>query len=235
MSADLRFDACLPLILKEEGGNDDDPNDHGGRTSRGITQREYSVWCVKHNLPDGDVWAAANITINDIYFNEYWLPRGPKLHPGVDLVYFNFAVNAGAGEAHKLLMRSISDSPDDAITVNRMCNEGETFYRGLAQFSRYGNGWTHRTERIRAAALKMVTQSQLQPQTAPQPQPQEPTMPFNPLILVQLFTLIPQLVQAVQTIMASDSAHTIESAIGTLMAHNTAGQPNASALSPNAK
>ncbi|WP_156918242.1 glycosyl hydrolase 108 family protein [Bradyrhizobium sp. Cp5.3] len=23
--------------------------DHGGRTSRGITQREYDAWCAEHN------------------------------------------------------------------------------------------------------------------------------------------------------------------------------------------
>jgi lysozyme family protein len=238
MGADPRFEACLPLILKEEGGSDDDPHDHGGRTSRGITQREYSAWCVKHGLSDGDVWAAPNIVVHDIYYEEYWLPRGPKLHPGVDLVYFNFAVNAGPGEAHKLLMRSISDSPDDSLTVNRMCNEGESFYRGLAQFSRYGNGWTHRTERIRAAALRMVAEAppQPNPNLAPisQPQPRTQEITVNPMILIQLFTAMPKLIQAVQTILASDAAHTIETAVLALMGHNTPGEPNVPALGPNA-
>jgi len=55
------------------------------------------------------------------------------------------------------------------------------------------------------------------------------------MILVQLFTMIPQLVAAVQTLMASDSAHTIESAVGALMQHNTPGQPNAAVLGPTAK
>jgi lysozyme family protein len=190
VTADPRFEACLPFILKEEGGDDDDPHDHGGRTSRGITQREYTAWCVKRGLPDGDVWAAPNITIDDIYYNEYWLPRGPKLHPGVDLVFFNFAVNAGAGEAHKLLMRSIGpdDVDDDPQTIDRMCNEGEAFYRGLAQFPRYGRGWTSRTERIRAAALKMQQENPVGydpksgqvPHTVPvAPTPAEPPIIFQ--------------------------------------------------------
>lgn len=54
---------------------------------------------------------------------------------------------------------------------------------------------------------------------------------MNPMILVQIFTMIPQLVSAVQTIMASDAAHTIESAVQELMQHNTPGQPNSPALS----
>jgi len=53
---------------------------------------------------------------------------------------------------------------------------------------------------------------------------------MNASILVQLFAAIPQLVQAVQTIMNSDAAHTIESAVQDLIKHNTAGAPNAKAL-----
>lgn len=176
MTDDPRFDACLPLILKEEGGNDDDPQDHGGRTSRGIIQREYTAWRIKHGLPDRDVWSASDDEIRTIYLDEYWLPRGPKLHPGVDLVWFNFAVNAGPGEAYKLLLRSIGpdNADDDAATVGRMCDAGEAFYRGLGQFARYGKGWTARTARIRAAALKMQ-KGALVATSAPWPTPKIPT------------------------------------------------------------
>ena len=53
---------------------------------------------------------------------------------------------------------------------------------------------------------------------------------MNPAILIQLFTAIPSLVQAVQTILNSDAGHTIESAVGALINHNTPGKPNAPAL-----
>jgi hypothetical protein len=35
------FTASLPFILRWEGGFVDDPNDHGGRTNKGVTQRVY--------------------------------------------------------------------------------------------------------------------------------------------------------------------------------------------------
>lgn len=54
---------------------------------------------------------------------------------------------------------------------------------------------------------------------------------MNPMIIVQIFSAIPQLVQAVQTILSSDAAHTIESAVEELISHNTPGQPNSPALS----
>lgn len=58
---------------------------------------------------------------------------------------------------------------------------------------------------------------------------------MNPAILIQLFTAIPQLVKAVQAILNSDAGHTIETAVGALIHHNTPGQPNAPALAPDAQ
>ena len=53
---------------------------------------------------------------------------------------------------------------------------------------------------------------------------------MNLSILPFLFTTIPQLIRAVEAIMASDAAHTIESAIEALISHNTPGQPNEPSL-----
>lgn len=171
---DARFEICLPFILKEEGGNDDDPNDHGGRTSRGITQREDNAYDLAHGIPVHDVWKAPQSEIHDIYYDNYWLPRCPKLHPGVDLAYFNFAVNAGPGRAEQFLLKSVSDSPDDTPTVEKFCDLCVSYYRGLAQFPLYGKGWLARTSRIRAAALRMVvppsaigTQQKVPPMSMP--------------------------------------------------------------------
>ena len=43
-----RFNACVQLVLQDEGGNDDDPDDPGGRTSRGIEQSEWDAWLLSH-------------------------------------------------------------------------------------------------------------------------------------------------------------------------------------------
>ena len=67
MSDDARFDSCLPWILKMEGGNDDDPHDHGGRTSRGVIQREYDAYRREKGEATRDVWTASDAEIADIY------------------------------------------------------------------------------------------------------------------------------------------------------------------------
>ena len=78
------FKASLDLVLKSEGGNDDDPADHGGRTSRGITQREYDAWRREHHLLTQDVWKASTLDVETIYHNEYWDPWGDILSIGLD-------------------------------------------------------------------------------------------------------------------------------------------------------
>src|SRR5690348_13605429 len=87
------FPKSLAFVLKNEGGNDDDPADHGGRTSRGITQREYDAWRTEHSLPTQDVWVAPQSDIDAIYHDEYWEPLCDDFPSGIDYLYFDMAVN----------------------------------------------------------------------------------------------------------------------------------------------
>jgi lysozyme family protein len=169
---DSNFDKCLAFVLKEEGGNDDDPNDHGGRTSRGIIQREWDKYLVSHPGLPSDVWKAPDADIRNIYHDSYWSPHCEVLPSGLDLVFFDFAVNAGSGQAIKKLQVSLGIPVDGqwgpqteaavkALTdvagaINKFSDARETFYHGLAQYSRYGRDWSGRTERCRHASLLMV-------------------------------------------------------------------------------
>lgn len=53
---------------------------------------------------------------------------------------------------------------------------------------------------------------------------------MNPAIIIQLLTAIPSLIKAVETILQSDQAKTIEDAVKMLINHNTPGQQNVAAL-----
>ena len=101
------FQPSLAFVLKDEGGNDDDPADHGGRTSRGITQREYDAWRGEQALPTQDVWDAPQTEIDSIYYEEYWYPLGNAFPTGIDYLYFDMAVNAGPNRAAILLQRAL--------------------------------------------------------------------------------------------------------------------------------
>jgi lysozyme family protein len=169
MAAD-NFDNCLKLILEEEGGNDDDPLDHGGRTSRGITQREYNAWRSEHGEGPIDVWTAPQEDIVAIYHEEYWQPWCDSLPVGVDYLYFDMAVNAGPHEAAILLQRALGVTADGRIgpvtrtaiatadpkilTTNYTAQK-DVFYRNLHQPHNL-RGWLNRNKFVAQNAIKML-------------------------------------------------------------------------------
>jgi lysozyme family protein len=168
---DANWPSSLALILQEEGGNDDNPNDPGGRTSRGITQREYDAYRKAKGEPSQDVWTASDPEVDDIYRMSYWAPYCPSFPSGIDLFYFNMAVNAGPGEATKLLQRAVGVTADGRIgpvtigavsesnpirTVSAFADECRAFYQSLPTFKYFGKGWLSRTATVEAAALKLA-------------------------------------------------------------------------------
>jgi lysozyme family protein len=172
----LNFDPSLKCVLEDEGGNDDDPVDRGGRTSRGITQREYNAWCSLHRSPTGDVWRATPATIEAIYQQQYWLPYCDALPLGIDYMYFDMNVNHGTSRATKLLQQALDVGVDGflgVVTMHAALNANPklliqsitekriAFYKaieaGNASQKRFDRGWMNRASAVRTRALTMVS------------------------------------------------------------------------------
>ena len=164
------FQRSLAAVLKDEGGNDDDPSDHGGRTSRGITQREYTAWLAQYKRPGADVWGAPQADVDQIYFDEYWLPECNDLPPGVDFQFFSMKVNAGPHQAIILLQRALGISDDGRIgpvtraaiakadprqLVGQFYQHSRVFYQGLGQ-PKFLRGWLNRAAADYALAVQML-------------------------------------------------------------------------------
>lgn len=164
------FKASLAAVLKSEGGNDDDPADHGGRTSRGIIQREYDAWRREQHLPVRDVWKADQSEIETIYHDEYWAPHCDLLPVGADYLLFNMNVNAGPSRGAKILQQALGVNPDGrigAITreaikkadpaklIESYSDKSRSFYLGLHQ-PRFTKGWLNRVAFVRTTALQMI-------------------------------------------------------------------------------
>ena len=166
-----RFAVCLPFILQEEGGNDDNPHDPGGRTSRGIIQTEYNSFRLSQNEAEQDVWLATNEEVATIYQQQYWLPYCPLMPVGMDLCYFDMDVNSGPAEAAKLLQRALGVAVDGHIglitmaalkaansirMISNFSDQRRAFYRSLRTYKYFGKGWLSRVQTIEQAALKMA-------------------------------------------------------------------------------
>lgn len=87
------FQSSLPFILRWEGGYVNHPNDPGGATNKGVTQKVYDDWRRKQGQALRDVRQLAEEEMQAIYETGYWLP--PKCHlleGPLDLV-FNCVIN----------------------------------------------------------------------------------------------------------------------------------------------
>lgn len=165
------FPKSLAFVLKDEGGDDDDPQDHGGRTSRGITQREYTAWRAEKGSADLDVWKAPQGDIDLIYKEEYYLPEGDWLPSGLDYLLFDMKVNAGPHRAIVLLQRALGVNDDGRIgpitrqaiaaadpkTLIAAYTEAKrAFYRSLHQ-PRFLKGWLNRCNNVQSNAMTMLS------------------------------------------------------------------------------
>jgi lysozyme family protein len=174
MEAD--FARSLANVLVDEGGNDDDPHDPGGRTSRGIIQREYDAYRRSKGEMTQDVWTASDTEIADIYKTQYWNPWCDQLPAGVDYLYFDMAVNMGPVEAAKLLQRGLGVNDDGHIgmvtlgaiktanplrLISDVSDRKRAFYRSLRGAKYYLKGWLARTQRVENIALKMAAVADL--------------------------------------------------------------------------
>lgn len=166
------FPACIPLTLQWEGGNDDDPRDPGGRTSRGIIQREWNVWRQSHPGLPADVWQAPQDQVVAIYRESYWnVLSCDQLPVGVDYCVFDYGVNSGNARAASVLQQIVGTTVDGEVgpltiaatakvdaasLVNKICDQRLAFLKGLGTWRTFGAGWTNRVEGVRKQATAMI-------------------------------------------------------------------------------
>lgn len=166
------YERCLAFVLKYEGGKCDDPQDPGGRTAYGITQRVFTAFLRRRGISSRDVYTITQDEKEAIYREQYWsLIKGDELPYGIDLAIFDCAVNSGPTRAVRMAqellgIRSDGDMANVTIAhlrdveapkfIRQYCDARLGFLRKLATFGRFGRGWTARVQGIERNALAMV-------------------------------------------------------------------------------
>jgi Glycosyl hydrolase 108/Predicted Peptidoglycan domain len=170
-----RFDACMPFIFKAEGLYSDNPNDRGGPTNFGITLATLKSYEDNQGLTADNVKKLTPDMAKEIYRTAYWnRMQCGALPPGLDLEVFDFGVNAGPGEAVKMLQKIVGVTADGSIgpitlaavralntrdLISRYSDARLAFYKGLNQ-PEFEQGWTTRVSQIETAARDMLGHSQ---------------------------------------------------------------------------
>jgi lysozyme family protein len=110
---DAAYNDALAFVLRWEGGFVDDPQDHGGRTMKGVTQNVYNAWRASQGKPPADVKNIANDELAAIYQNNYWRKALCNvLQSNIDLVQFDTGVNMGPVRAIKMLQQAVGVGVD---------------------------------------------------------------------------------------------------------------------------
>ena len=167
------FEKCLAEVLKHEGGYSDHPEDKGGATNYGVTQKVWEEW-VGHPVTKDDMKNLVPSNVMGLYHNRYWdACKCDDLPAGVDYCVFDTAVNSGRVRAIKFLQAVVGTIPDGAIgpvtlasvnsrgsklTIQQYSDKREAFLRGLSGFPTFGKGWLNRTKEVRATALGMANE-----------------------------------------------------------------------------
>ena len=164
------YQPSLEMILHHEGGYVNHPRDPGGETNLGVTKRVYEEFGGEKDMKD--------LTVEDvapIYKRGYWDKcKCDSLPSGLDLVVFDFAVNAGPGRAAQFLQRIIGVEPDGGIgpitlaavdkyteefgvadTLENYSVARKEYYKSLSTFDAFGKGWIKRTNATYKKALDL--------------------------------------------------------------------------------
>ncbi|MBX9760362.1 MAG: glycoside hydrolase family 108 protein [Beijerinckiaceae bacterium] len=179
------FDRSLPPVLVHEGGYINHPDDPGGATNKGVTQRVYDGWRDRQNLPRRSVRHIADAEVREIYRVQYWnVTRCDELPAGVDYVVFDGNVNSGPSRSVKWLQRALGVNVDGNLgeatltavkkhpnhdgLIARICDVRMGFLQGLKHWPTFGKGWTRRVAGVRKTGQAWASGA-VAPATTPAP------------------------------------------------------------------
>ena len=80
------YKRALDFVLKWEGGFSNHPNDPGGATNCGVTQKTYDIYRKKKKLALQSVKKISPLEVVDVYDKLFWEPiKGDDLKEDVDI------------------------------------------------------------------------------------------------------------------------------------------------------
>jgi lysozyme family protein len=172
---DDSFDSSLEFTLTEEGGYVGHPGDPRFASNHGITLARLRRFLRDPGLGQDDIMDVPCVTVRALYLADFWnRTRCDALPPGIDLMVFDHAVNAGPDRAGRALQlasgykrREIDGAvgPDtlgrvalaDTMTLlDSLAAMQRTGYRQMATFGLFGEDWLARLDRRRTKALELM-------------------------------------------------------------------------------
>lgn len=159
----MNFDQAFERLIGHEGGFSKDPNDPGnwtgGRVGVGrLLGTKFGI--AANTYPDLDIEALTLEQAKAIYRRDWWDKiNADALDPAIVYQVWDFAINAGMGNAKRCLQRAVK-VPDDGVigprtvaavrlmgvndVLMRFNARRLTYYTELSTWGTYGKGWARR-------------------------------------------------------------------------------------------
>ncbi len=138
------FDDALKFTLQWEGGFVNDPDDPGGATNMGVTQKVYDAYRKSKKLAAQTVKSITKAEVNDIYLNRYWSPAGCEaMDAKLAMAMFDTAVNFGVGRAKQFLAKCPVPHTGSAMVDQRIAFRNRRVKANPSQ-EKFLKGWLNR-------------------------------------------------------------------------------------------
>ena len=102
------FNDIIKEILQAEGGFVHDPDDLGGATNHGVTQKSFSDFLGREATVD----EIRNMSVDDAkecYKKDFWIPaKIDRLPDNLKHIYFDMVVNMGRKNAGKIIQQAVN-------------------------------------------------------------------------------------------------------------------------------
>ncbi len=151
----MNFDRAFTLLLGHEGGFVDHPDDPGGATNWGVTER-----VARANGYTGHMRDLPQDTAKAIYRKLYWdAVAADSLPAPVRYAMFDAAVNSGVGQAVRWLQRALGVADDGRlgpitlaaarqadphVLARQLLAQRLRFMTQLSTWPTFGRGWARR-------------------------------------------------------------------------------------------
>lgn len=151
----MDFEDAFQIVLQHEGGYADHPDDPGGATRYGITER-----VARSAGYLGDMRQLPIDLARQIYRTRFWdAVKADELPPQVRYAVFDAAVNSGVGQSIKWLQRAVGVKDDGAlgpvtlaavqslggeVVLRKLLAQRLKFMAGLSHWPAFGRGWARR-------------------------------------------------------------------------------------------
>ena len=142
------FSKCIPVILKHEGGYQNNPNDLGnwvgGYKTGKLVGTKYGI--AARFFPDEDIPNLSEERAKQLYFRYYWIPMNLDgiCREASALEIFDFGVNAGKRRAIRTAQRICGVTADGVVgpvTTNAINNYDGDFVQDYKHSRRVYYEW----------------------------------------------------------------------------------------------